>query len=486
MTQTFVPTDEQNIIVDASVTTKDNLRLIAYAGAAKTSTLDLIAKANSKIPILYIVFNKANADEAKKRLPGNVEPRTFNSIGHMAWGTGQGKRLALNARKTGDHLKRAIEALPKKQQWDYWDQMGDIIKMIDRAKVQGYVPHGKFAGSKPLVTRDEFEASFDDPIPGGVLRLVDQALSTIITASYGGEIDFSDQIYMPVVFGGAFSRFPLVLVDESQDLSPINHAMLRKLVTQRIICVGDPYQSIYGFRGAIHSGMDRLAEQFTMRDMRLSTSFRCPKEIVRHAHRRVPDMKWAPWAIDGEVHAPTSWDPGVVPDGSAIICRHNAPLLSLGFKLIRAGRGVSITGHDIGPGLVKTFEKLGPETMTQKEVYDAIDRWETDQLNRTRAAASTADRAECFRIFASQGGNRKEALGYAKHIFATSGPIKLLSGHKSKGLEWPTVFHLDPHRCKPRNTQTPEEREQERNIEYVITTRAKEHLWLVNSEDFNG
>jgi DNA helicase-2/ATP-dependent DNA helicase PcrA len=132
------------------------------------------------------------------------------------------------------------------------------------------------------------------------------------------------------VFGGSFSRFPLVLVDESQDLSPINHAMLRKLVTQRLICVGDPYQSIYGFRGAVHSGMDRLAEQFNMRDMKLSTSFRCPKQIVRHAHRRVPDMKWAPWAIEGEVHAPTSWGPGSVPDGSAIICRHNAPLAITG------------------------------------------------------------------------------------------------------------------------------------------------------------
>jgi vacuolar-type H+-ATPase catalytic subunit A/Vma1 len=84
--------------------------------------------------------------------------------------------MMLNKRKTGDHLKRAIEALPKKQQWDYWDQMGDIIKMVDQAKVQGYVPHGKFAGSKPLVTREQFEASFDDPIPSGVLRIVDQTL----------------------------------------------------------------------------------------------------------------------------------------------------------------------------------------------------------------------------------------------------------------------------------------------------------------------
>jgi superfamily I DNA/RNA helicase len=162
-------------------------------------------------------------------------------------------------------------------------------------------------------------------------------------------------------------------------------------------------------------------------------------------------------------------------------------LLSLGFKLIRAGRGVSITGHDIGPGLVKTFEKLGPETMTQKEVYDAIDRWEAtinsikpERLLRLRIVLSASE------SLLPKEETEKKLLDMLSTYFATSGPIKLLSGHKSKGLEWPTVFHLDPHRCKPRNTQTPEEREQERNIEYVITTRAKEHLWLVNSEDFNG
>jgi superfamily I DNA/RNA helicase len=178
--------------------------------------------------------------------------------------------------------------------------MGDLIKMIDRAKTQGYVPHGKFAGAKPLATRDEFEGSFDEPLDGRTFSMVDATLTSIIAASYDGQIDFNDQIYMPALFGGTFPRFPLVLVDESQDLSPLNHAMLRKLVTQRVICVGDPFQSIYGFRGAVHSGMDRLAEHFATRDMKLSTSFRCPRAVVRHARSRVPDMKWAPWAIEGE------------------------------------------------------------------------------------------------------------------------------------------------------------------------------------------
>jgi hypothetical protein len=482
----FEPTEEQSMIVATSRNTKTNLRLIAYAGAAKTTTLDLIAKANPSIPTQYLVFNKRNADEAKARLPSHVQPMTFNSCGHRAWQAAQGRKLTLNPRKTGDHLKIQIEKLPKARRWDYFDQMGDLIKMIDRAKTLGYIPEGKYAGAKALINRDDFESTFEEPVSRSILSIIDETLASIIAGSYSGEIDFSDQIYMPTLFGGSFPKFPLVLVDESQDLSPLNHAMLRKLVTQRVICVGDPYQSIYGFRGAVRSGMDRLAETFRTDDMKLSTSFRCPRRVVERARFRVPDMQYAPWAIEGSIHTPGEWTADQIPDGAAIICRHNAPLLSLGFKLIRAGRGVNILGFDIGPSLIKTLSKFGPDTMTRTELLDAIDKWERDQLSKTRAKASTSDRADCFRIFAEQGGSLSDAVIYAKHIFAERGPIQLLSGHKSKGLEWPVVFFLDPGRCAPRRDQSPEEQDQERNVEYVITTRAKEQLWLVESEAFDG
>lgn len=482
----FEPTEEQAAIVGVSRSSTKNLRLIAYAGAAKTTTLEMVAKANPSTPTQYLVFNKRNADEAKARLPSHVEPMTFNSCGHRAWATAQGRKLTLNTRKTGDHLKLQIEKLPKARRWDYFEQMGDIIRMIDRAKTLGYIPEGKYAGAKALIDRDGFEGSFEDPVPQSILSIVDQTLTSIIAGSYAGEIDFSDQIYMPTLFGGSFPKYPLVLADESQDLSPLNHAMLRKLVTKRFICVGDPYQSIYGFRGAVRSGMDRLAEHFATDDMKLSMSFRCPRVVVRRARFRVPDMQWAPWVAEGSIHEPSSWGPEQIPDGAAIICRHNAPLLSLGFRLIKGGRGVSILGFDIGPGLIKTLSKFGPETMNRTELLDAISRWEHDQLSKTRAKASTSDRADCFRIFAEQGETLEDAIVYAKHIFASRGPIQLLSGHKSKGLEWPVVFFLDPWRCKPKDVQTPEEQDQERNVEYVITTRAKEQLWLVNLDQFDG
>src|SRR6185436_19140724 len=173
------------------------------------------------------------------------------------------------------------------------------------------------------------------------------------------------------------------------------------------------------------------------------------------------------WAIEGAIHAPTEWTASSIPEGAAIICRNNAPLYRLGFNLIRAGRGVSIIGADIGPGLVKVLKKLGPENMEQANVFKAIDAWESDRSRKAKSKESTADRAECLRVFAEHGATLSAAVAYAEHLFKSQGTIQLLSGHKSKGLEWETVYHLDPWRIPSKWAKEPEELEQERNVEYV-------------------
>lgn len=84
-----------------------------------------------------------------------------------------------------------------------------------------------------------------------------------------------------------------------------------------------------------------------------------------------------------------------------------------------------------------------------------------------------------------------EAIAFAEHLFAPSnGTVKLMSGHKSKGLEFQTVFHLDPWRIpskwakKAALAGDDSQLEQELNINYVIETRFKENLFLVDTERF--
>jgi superfamily I DNA/RNA helicase len=87
-------------------------------------------------------------------------------------------------------------------------------------------------------------------------------------------------------------------------------------------------------------------------------------------------------------------------------------------------------------------------------------------------------------VFASFGDTLGATIAYADDLFKRQGPIQLLSGHKAKGLEWGTVYHLDPWRIPSTYAESAEEVEQELNVRYVIETRAKERLYLVDRKGF--
>jgi hypothetical protein len=486
VTEQITPTPEQQAIIDFAKGERRSLLINALAGAAKTSTLVMIANALPVQPILSLAFNKRIAEEMKKRLPGHVDSRTLNAVGHRVWGSATGKRLVVDTRKTGDIAKAVINELSRAERGEFYDEsdFGSLVKAVGAAKMQGYVPGGFHV--KGLIDKETWLETFEEEPPAVVVGLVETILRRSIAAAYEGGIDFDDQIYMPTLFGGTFPRFPLVMVDEAQDLSPLNHAMLSKLVTQRLIAVGDPWQSIYAFRGAMTSSMARLRETFDMHEMTLSVSFRCPRRVVERAWFRVPFMKWFDGAEDGSVERLHEWTAGDIPDGSAIICRNNAPLFRTALDFIKAGRGVQVVGADIGPGLVKILRKLGAETLTKEQTDAAIDRWEAERLAKSRAKASVSDRADCLRVFNSFGNSLGDAIAYAEDLFKRSGPVQFLSGHKSKGLEWDVVYHLDPWRIPSSYASTQEEIDQELNVRYVIETRAKKALYLVDSENFNG
>lgn len=473
-------TGEQQAIIHAACSTSDNLLISALAGAAKTTTLEFICKYLPTQPILSLAFNKRIAETLSKRLPGHVQCRTMNSLGHRVWGATIGRRLSLDFKKSYNILKAFVEDLSASDRSEAYDTIAETLRAVTWAKRLGYVPN-KITMGKSLISKEDFYASLEEDPTSLQVSLIEATLCTSIRQAYDGTIDFDDQIYMPTLFGGSFPRFPRVLVDEAQDLSEINHAMLRKLVTNWIGAVGDPYQSIYAFRGAKSNGMASLQTTFSMTSLPLSISFRCPKEIVLAAHFRAPTMRWH--GLGGHVETLPRLSPRDIPDGSAIICRNNAPLFHLALVLLGAGRGVHLVGTDLGPQLTKVLEKLGPQTLTQEEAYAAIDQWEREKLAKARNKAAVADKAECLKVFAEFGATLGGAIAYARHLFAGKGAIQLLSGHKAKGLEWDVVYHLDPWRIPSPYSDSPKSMEQEENLRYVITTRAKQKLFMIDARN---
>ena len=70
------------------------------------------------------------------------------------------------------------------------------------------------------------------------------------------------------------------------------------------------------------------------------------------------------------------------------------------------------------------------------------------------------------------------------YVSAKKGAIKLSTIHRAKGLEENRVFIIDYDKLPMGRPQQKDwEKEQEINLKYVAITRAKEALFLVDSED---
>ena len=461
------PTPEQSAILDFISSSRSPLMIRARAGCGKTSTLKLI-DASLRTPTLVICFNKSIAEEAKasKAFRDTTSIRTMNSIGHAIWAAYCQKKLALDFNKPLTIYRTFIDEAPRAERSHLWSLYDAVRNGVDMARAIGYIPAKHAKAKASLADWHAVERRMDETPLAEVHALVDRVLIESIRLAYEGTIDFNDQVYMPALFGGIFPTFPTVMIDEYQDLSPINLELVRKLTrSSRQIGVGDEAQAIYEFRGADAKAMPTAIENFNMSVLPLSLSFRCPEAITSNVHWHVPDIRST--SAGGIVE---TLDEVFIEPGSAVICRYNAPLLSVAMALLSTGRRVDVAGIDIGNRVIKLLSKLGDESMTQAQTLSAINEWEAER--ESLDSKSAADTANCMRVFARSGSTLSTALAYARHIFAsTDGEIRFLSGHRAKGMEFDHVYHLNSGNIKQGG--------QEQNIKYVIDTRPRHRLTYI-------
>jgi hypothetical protein len=81
-TPPFQPVAEQRLAVELFLA-GGNLRIDAYAGTGKTTTLKMLAD-NKRSSALYLAFNRSIAFEARGRFPANVKCATTHSIAFRA------------------------------------------------------------------------------------------------------------------------------------------------------------------------------------------------------------------------------------------------------------------------------------------------------------------------------------------------------------------------------------------------------------------
>lgn len=476
------PTEEQAAIVLAASSTQTNLLVNALAGAAKTSTLELIAQALPGVEILCLAFNRKIAVEMQTRMPDNVKAMTLNSLGHRTWSDACGRRLIVESDKIYNLMSATIKTLGPDEQRAAYERMAELMRIVSFGKQCGYIPSGHYETvpkAKRLLNDDEFFDHIEQDLNETEMFLVREVTLASLRLAFEGKVDYDDQILMPTIFMGAFPRYQLTLVDEAQDLSALNHAMLRKMIgTRRLIAVGDPNQAIYGFRGAHENSMRLLQQEFDMKELALSISFRCPQAVVKHARWKASHMRWPDWAKEGLVETLATWSAETLVEDAAIICRNNAPLFRAAIRLLKNGRTCELDGRDITLAITKVMRKFGSSDLRAVDVLTAVDAWEVRECEKAkpRAHGGISDRAECMRIFAREAPDLGGALAYAQHLTQLHSPLKLLTGHKSKGLEFEHVYFLDQQLVK--------KEDQDPNLRYVIQTRAKDTLTYITSDGF--
>ena len=90
------------------------------------------------------------------------------------------------------------------------------------------------------------------------------------------------------------ARFPVLAVDEYQDLGVGLHRIVKRLAfdgNARLFAVGDADQSVYGFNGADSSLLQELAARPDVQRVRLEVNYRSAEEIVQASERALGEVR---------------------------------------------------------------------------------------------------------------------------------------------------------------------------------------------------
>lgn len=502
----------QQAVVEAVTSDRENLMVAAVAGSGKTTTLrHIVDHLPSDESVLILTFGKDIAAEwnellrqhthpaataatvhslcmrALKRLHPNVEVdaakgKTIYSAALRQWLKSDGFRQARQnhfrfARGRARNFAQQMWMIEQKRIWSKMARACSLAKLTcptNAADIEQMLETYELT-SPVFPTKNMVQAI--------VSCLREAAAETRL-------VDYDDMLYLVRKHRIPLDRYDNVIVDEAQDLSPIQHWVLGQVTHEhsRLIGAGDPRQAIFNFAGADPESFNRLVKQFNCKVMPLSVSYRCPKNIARFLveTKLVEQLESAPDAPDGTVRQVKVSEmvglTGALP-GDFVLSRTNAPLLQLALHFSRLGWKVCVAGKSIERDCEQMFAESGADTTLKLISWltgPAVAKRKLLEQQDGQAAAKFEDARQVVCALAqeasAEGDSLESMLTRAQEMTAPDGrlpadAIVFSSTHKAKGLERNRVWVLD---WTYKGT-TPEER----NLRYVAYTRARRDLFIV-------
>jgi len=487
----------------------------AFAGSAKTTTIvESLKHIDPKLSVFFSAFNKRIVDEISSRVPWSVEVNTLHAFGLRAVKAHYGD-VKINRDRVRQFLRKNFE----QQKWfdrTVSEQLEGCISMCknvlagDALAVETVVddydfstlPSKRFRDGMPSLQQEKEDRQ---RFVNAVLDILDQCRKVTV------DIDFDDMIWIPVTNELETQKYDRVFVDEGQDLTPTQSALIMSAIHEhsRFVAVLDSRQKLYGWKGASDDIVKDLKLHFGAKTLPLPICYRCPGTVIALAQEVVPDIKPGPNAKIGIVETITAarMHDSAGP-GDFVLSRANAPLMSHALRFILDGQRAIILGQDIGRSLSNLVKKSKADSIPG--LISFLGMWLAQERERCmsvepprkRAFEVAMDKAECIKAIANQSNSVDEVLGFIDRMFTDaddSNSVVLSTVHKVKGLESKRVFLLT-YTFKNRrehweqwakSEQWLEERmaeyntEEERNVWYVGVTRSMDELYLVKRPDGN-
>ena len=313
--------------------------VVAGAGTGKTAVITqriahLIAKEQAKpTQILALTFTEKAAREMADRLYAligwqsfSVAVMTFNAFGSAVLSEYAGH---IGRSTRGGLINDTQKALLLQQRFDelelkYYGLHSDVFEFM--TKIVGYIGKLQNAGITTERYRSYVDGLAQDP---GELHSSDVMEQNDLADIYElyetikrdtATFDYYDQLALPLrilkerpnIAARLTSRYKYVLVDEYQDTSPVQDALLRCMVPPQgnLFAVGDDDQAIYGFRGADIANILRFTEHFNVEHpLALIQNYRSGQPILDAAYRLIkgndPERLEAKLNIDKRLIAQT-------------------------------------------------------------------------------------------------------------------------------------------------------------------------------------
>jgi hypothetical protein len=473
ITTSYQPTAEQQEAVRLFATGA-SLAIEAGAGTGKTSTLIAIAESTTRRG-QYVAFNRSIVDDAKVKMPANVNASTAHSLAFRAVGVRYKHRLP-TVRMRGDEIARRLRIDP------LTIKVGDDNRRLSPGYLAGLVIKASrnFSHSADKQISVEHVPYIDGiDLPTGdrrgwannreVRRFLAPALAAAWAdlASPSGILPFTHDCYLKIFeLSGPVIPVDFILFDESQDADPVMLSIVQQQKCQ-LVFVGDSQQQIYDWRGAINA-LSGLGGSRCF----LTNSFRFGPVIADIANSilsRIPD---AELRLTGR--APYESTFGASDDPRAYLTRTNAGAIDFALKETARGRKVHLMG---GGKEIASFCRaaldlqVDPPRRTEHPELACFASWK--EVEDYADLDPNGDELRLMVKIINQYGATTILALLDGTVSEDKADVIVSTAHKAKGREW-DVVRLGSDFSAPKEGDAPSA--SELRLLYVAATRARHHL----------